>query len=505
MRWFEGKHSAPRPWARAWGTALLLGLGLLHGCGAESVQSESGMGGETHFLAPCDAQCGGEFECVAGVCTVLCEDDVAICGTVSNEASCVEQTTLPAICDVPCSSDAGCEGVGRGYTCQAGACRKLNTAGGATAQDAGTQVATRPCDLSAPLDFEGQAIATRLASLLWDDEPDQELLDAAQAGDLQTREQVVAQAERMLTSDKAQDTLWRFYSSWLAAHPADWAVERPEVEATLQQAFQRETQLFTGALTSSAQGTLRALLTSSTSFIDATLAQHYAVAGAFDDAFVATELDPAQRFGLLTRGYFLWLNPRAPQRGEALRVKLQCAGPAPAPPPDVLPFLPVAATDGTTRQAYEEQLQNAACAACHQMFTFIGFAFEQYDGVGKFRDSENGQVIDSSVHLPEYLPVSGDFAGVAEIAPALAGSAEVERCFAGQWLAHLAGRPLFVEGLDAVAATSAPPTPDAFQLDSESLDVALSCARTGGELHIRRLVATLAASPSALDAALASP
>lgn len=499
MRRFEGKHSAPRLWAFGWWTVLLLGIGLLHGCGAESVEDEGSMGGETHFLAPCDAQCGGDFECIAGVCTVRCEEDVSICGPVSSEASCIEQTTLPAICDVPCASDATCEDVGAGFSCQSGACRKVS-GGGANVedQDSGSQVAPPVCDLSAPLAFEGQAIATRLASLLWNDEPDQELLAAAEAGDLQTREQVVAQAERMLTSEKANDTLWGFYSAWLNAHPDGYEVARPEIDEALGDAFATEARVFTNTAS-----TFRQLLTSSTSFIDSTLAEHYGVQGSFGSAFEPMDLDPAQRFGVLTLGYFLWTNPRAPQRGEALRAKLQCGPLVPAPPPSTLPFAPVMATeDGTTREAFEQAVTDPSCAACHQMFTFIGFAFEHYDGVGRFRESENGNIVDSSAHLPEFLPVSGDFTGVAEIAPALADSAEVERCFAGQWLSRLAGRTLFVEGLDAVRNSDSPPTPNALQLDTGSLELGLACARDGGELHIRRLVATLAASPAVLDAAL---
>jgi hypothetical protein len=348
------------------------------------------------------------------------------------------------------------------------------------------------CNLSEPLDQSGQEIAERLAWALWQAEPDAVLLEAAAAGALSSHEQVSAQALRLLRDARSRQRLWDFYSAWL--EPAEDALE-PLGE--IPDLFLLETQSFTRWLSRDEAGTFQALLTAPESFLNEALAEHYDVSVEPGDELVLTELPGDERFGLLTQGLFLSTNPRAPQRGHFIASRLSCFSVPPAP--TVLGVdLDGELFDVTTREIYEDTLlSEPTCAACHQLLTQVGFAFEHYDSIGQYRDSERGMPVDSHIEMTATMSVQGEFDGARELMHALADDETVQRCFAAHWLEFLADGPVYLAGLPRFPDRNDNPTLGA--LDSRALDLALSCATSDRGLSLPGLIATLASSQSVLS------
>jgi hypothetical protein len=104
-----------------------------------------------------------------------------------------------------------------------------------------------------------------------------------------------------------------------------------------------------------------------------------------------------------------------------------------------VPPVPEPTPGVTTRQRFEEHRNNDACRGCHMMLDPIGFGFEHYDGVGLWRETENGLTIDDSGNVPD-TDAAGDFKGAVELARKLGQSRDAQNCFAGKWLTYAYGR-----------------------------------------------------------------
>jgi hypothetical protein len=94
----------------------------------------------------------------------------------------------------------------------------------------------------------------------------------------------------------------------------------------------------------------------------------------------------------------------------------------------------------TTRERIEQATASPACAACHQIIDGVGFPFEHYDAVGRWRDTENGKPIDASGNLV-MTDVKGTFDGAIELGVRLARSQDARSCYVGKWMAFAYGRP----------------------------------------------------------------
>jgi hypothetical protein len=178
------------------------------------------------------------------------------------------------------------------------------------------------------------------------------------------------------------------------------------------------------------------LLLSNSASVNQPLAAIYGLKGVTGTTMTQAMLDPGQRAGLLTRAGFLAVaaatdgsNPV--QRGRKVFERLLCGGLP--PPPNVVPQPKPASAGGTTRQRFEEHDRNPCTGACHAVMDPIGYGFEHYDGVGKFRAMDNGGVVDSTGSI-ELDGVKKPFNDARELSQMLAGSTEVARCFATQWL-----------------------------------------------------------------------
>jgi hypothetical protein len=295
--------------------------------------------------------------------------------------------------------------------------------------------------------LDDHEIASKLAYAIAGSMPDEALFQAASAGALRTHEQVAAQAERLLT--RADQSGLTFHDELFALPGLAGEIEKdrqrfPEFEPAWLPSIQKESALFLGEVFASGGG-LAELLTAPFSFVDATLAPLYGVAApaGAGDGFARVELDARQRAGFLTQiGFLARHGDREPDpilRGAYINQKLLCLNLAPPPGATENLGMPPASAR-TNRERVAAITSPAACAACHQtVINPAGFAFENYDPLGRYRTSDNGQPIDAA---DSYAFASGPraFRDAVEWSRLLAESREVHDCYAGNWFSYLHGR-----------------------------------------------------------------
>jgi len=286
-------------------------------------------------------------------------------------------------------------------------------------------------------------IATRLSYFLWATTPSDALLDLAEQGKLSTREQVGGAARWMLVDARAHEGLRTIIFSWLGlsevATRAPTAVDPPELTTAVRASMEMETARFIDWVLWASDGRLSTLLTAPRTFVDAQVATLYGVPAPADGASTLIDLDPNQRSGVLTQPSLLWINstPAPILRGKFVREQLLCQ-PLPNPPPDVPPA-PILLPSQTNRQNLEAHRRSPACNGCHSQMDPIGFGFESYDSIGRYRTIDRGQPVDASGNLTG-TDNDGQFVGVPDLARRLAVSQTVRQCVAKQFFRMALGR-----------------------------------------------------------------
>jgi hypothetical protein len=300
---------------------------------------------------------------------------------------------------------------------------------------------------AAPLAMEGKVVrlgsyenASRLSYFLWGSMPDTSLFDAAAGDHLGTAAELEAQAVRMLRDDRARDSVAAFVNDWLnldqvSDRPKDPAAY-PEYTDALKTAMVAESRQFVNDIVLDGDGRLGSLLTATKSFVDQTLGGVYAMKGITGADLKPAMLDSMQRSGLLTRAAFLTVtgstNGSNPvKRGRKVYERLLC-GELPPPPPVVPPAKPPSA-GGTTRERFAEHGEMKCAVGCHGIMDPIGFAFEHYDGIGKYRDMDNGKMVDSTGEI-ELDGAKKPFGDARELSQLLANSASARQCMVTQWM-----------------------------------------------------------------------
>ena len=255
-------------------------------------------------------------------------------------------------------------------------------------------------------DFE---LASRLSYFLWSSMPDDELMDLAQKGRLRDAAVVDQQVHRMLADKKAASLVTNFAGQWLFLRNVESDKKDkdvfPEYDQSLRDAFKTETQMFFDSVLQN-DGSVLDLLRANYTFLNERLAKFYGVPDVYGPAFRKVELTDPNRRGLLGQGSLLAVTSypnrtSVVQRGKWILENLLGA-PPPPPPPDV-PALKPHGSNGsmTLRQAMEQHRADPTCASCHSRMDPIGFALENYNGIGKWRVlDDTGAKIDSSGTLP---------------------------------------------------------------------------------------------------------
>ncbi|UJR79427.1 DUF1592 domain-containing protein [Sandaracinus amylolyticus] len=293
-------------------------------------------------------------------------------------------------------------------------------------------------------------IASRLSYALWDTMPDDALFEAARGDSLRGEEGIREQAARLLADDNAADTVAAFHYQLLDMTKYE-DVSRstmlfPEFTESMRASMVNETQSFVRHVIFEENGGFSRLMTAPYTFVDAELATVYGLDGTYDDAMERVDLDPAQRGGLLTQIGFLAAHssstdPDAIHRGVFVNHRILCA-PLP-PPPMMVPPLPADETGALTmRERIDAHTGPGTCGAgCHgTMINPIGFAFEHYDALGRWRDQDHGQPVDASAEYT-FDGTIVDYEDAVALSGVIAEQPMAHRCYVRHWLEYAYGRP----------------------------------------------------------------
>ncbi|MFN0078080.1 MAG: DUF1592 domain-containing protein [Prosthecobacter sp.] len=279
------------------------------------------------------------------------------------------------------------------------------------------------------------SLASRLAFFLWSAPPDERLMQLAAKGEL--RKNFAAEVKRMISDWRGWSLTEDFAGQWLQLRDMDLVSpsERafPEWKGGMGYAMKKESQMFFDHILRDNRSIIE-FLNADYTFLNEKLARHYGITGVKGDKYQKVSLQGTPRGGLLTQGGILTLtsNPTRTspvKRGKYLLENILGTPPPPAPggvPP--LDEQKARKSNLTLRQQFAEHRSNASCAGCHAYLDPMGFAFENYDAIGRWRDQEKKQPIDAAGTL-----VRGQtFANLAELRAILV------RDMSGQFVKNLA-------------------------------------------------------------------
>src|ERR1700691_6004468 len=264
-------------------------------------------------------------------------------------------------------------------------------------------------------------LASRLSFFLWSSIPDDELIDVASKNKLHEPAVLEQQVRRMLADARSDRLVINFAGQWLNLRALQtWAPTVslfPDFDDNLRLAMRRETELFVSSIVHEDRSVID-LLDAKYTFLNERLAKHYGIPGVYGSDFRRVELTPEfdVRRGLLGQASVETLTSY-PQRttptvrGKAIMLMFLGVGP-PDPPPNIpaLKDQGAAVHGGTTptkRQQLEMHRKNAPCSTCHKIMDPIGLAMENFDAVGTWRTTDNGNPIDPSGLLVDGTKLDG--------------------------------------------------------------------------------------------------
>ncbi|MBL8740414.1 MAG: DUF1592 domain-containing protein, partial [Myxococcales bacterium] len=295
--------------------------------------------------------------------------------------------------------------------------------------------------------LSGLEVASRLSFLLWSSSPDEALLDAAEAGELDSADGVRQHAERMLGDPRARRGMRNFFRQWLRLDRLKTTAKLETVYPEFDEALARD--LRDGALAfadyvmfDSPDGSLRELFTGELAAVTPATAPIYGIAGPAEGlGLFATR--KGERAGIVTDAAILSAFAKPDQsspiaRGVFVREVLLCQT-LESPPEGLVIEVPPLDPTATTRERFAAHSTNPTCARCHKLIDPIGFAFERYDGIGRYRESENGLPIDTSGQILDGEDATGNVDDALDLARSIVESEVGQRCFATQLTRYALG------------------------------------------------------------------
>lgn len=283
--------------------------------------------------------------------------------------------------------------------------------------------------------------ATRVSFLLWAQPPDDALLAAADAGELDSAEGRAAAVDRLLADPRLADGIRGFVMEWFHLHDLDRFDKDPllfpHAHPDLATAAREETLLLAVEL-GLGDHDFRDLLTASFTYVDPRLAALYELPAPNLDGFGRVELPPERR-GVLGHASTLAIHSHATRtsatgRGVFVRKTLLCQG-IPDPPADVDTSLPEPdTTSPTLRDRLTTHLEDPGCSVCHLLTDPIGLGLENFDAVGHWRDTEGGAAIDPSGELD-----GASFADAVGLGEAIREARGLDACWAESWWIYATG------------------------------------------------------------------
>jgi len=299
-------------------------------------------------------------------------------------------------------------------------------------------------------------LASRLSFFLWSSVPDDELLDTAIRGKLSQPGEIEKQARRMLADKRSFNLATNFAGQWLRLRNVEAITPNAAIyrdfDDNLRQSFRQETELFFDSVLREDRSVL-SFIKADYTFLNERLAKHYGIPNVYGTRFRRVTLAPeSHRGGLLRQGSVLSVTSYATRTSPVLRgvfVLKNVFGAPPPPPPPNVPALDESnvAANLPMRERMAAHRSNPACASCHRTIDPVGFALENFNAVGQWREAEaDGQPVDPVGALPG----TGEFRGIDGLEDALLNRPEL---FAGtlteQLLTFALGRG--VEYYDAAA------------------------------------------------------
>ncbi|MXX07874.1 MAG: DUF1592 domain-containing protein [Gammaproteobacteria bacterium] len=293
--------------------------------------------------------------------------------------------------------------------------------------------------------LDAWSLASRLSFFLWNGPPDDALLNAAESGELHTEAGLSATVERMLSSVRLEAGMRAFFDDMLGFDEFGSLAKDPIVYpmvtgSTLQDAREQTLRTIVDHLLHQ-ESDYRDLFTTRKTFMSPSLAVVYGIPAGNGWTPHEFEAD-SPRIGLLTQVSFLAANSHAVRssptlRGQALRERFLCQV-VPPPPPNVdFSLLEEAEHAATARERLDVHNTNPACAGCHLITDPIGLALENFDGAGRFRETENGAALDLSGELDGVL-----YEDVAGLALAMRDHPKLSNCLVNRLYAYGTGGPV---------------------------------------------------------------
>jgi hypothetical protein len=327
-----------------------------------------------------------------------------------------------------------------------------------------------------PYRISGLELASRLSFFLWSTGPDDELMNLAIAGKLRDSKIFDQQVRRMVADARSSQFVKNFAGQWLQLRTMTSSTPEgviyPDFDDNLRQAFRIETEMFFDSIVRDDRSVVD-LLNADYTFVNERLAKHYGIPNIYGTQFRRVKLDGALgiRRGLLGKGSFELVTSVSDrtspvQRGKWVLTNILGVVP-PDPPPNVPLLKEIAAGGGvveqTMRQRMEEHRANPACASCHKMMDPIGFALENFDGIGTWRTRQNGQLLDASGQLTDGTRIDS----VADLRNALVRSSpQFVRTVTEKLMTYALGRGVDYEDMPVVRSIVHNAEPDNYRFSS---------------------------------------
>jgi hypothetical protein len=255
-----------------------------------------------------------------------------------------------------------------------------------------------------------------LSIFLWSSIPDDQLLELAESSKLKDPAVLEQQVRRMLADSRSNALVNSFAAQWLYLRNlrsvAPDVEQFPYFDENLREAFRKETELFFESILREDRSVLD-LLNADYTYVNERLARHYGIPNVYGSHFRRIPLTDPNRGGLLGQGSILTVTSYSNRTSPVIRGKWilgNILGMPPPPPPPNVPELRERNDEGkilSMRQRMEQHRANPVCASCHKIMDPLGFALENFDGIGKWRTTDANTPIDSSGALPDGTAFQG--------------------------------------------------------------------------------------------------
>ncbi len=313
-------------------------------------------------------------------------------------------------------------------------------------------------------------LATRLSLFLWSSIPDAQLLQAAEKNQLSQPAILKREVTRMLADPKASALTENFAGQWLYLRRLEFQtpdkLNFPDFDTRLRAAMLTETNMFFDSVVRENRPATD-FLDADYTFLNQRLAEHYGIPGIYGATFRRVKLDPAtNRGGLLGQGSILTVTSYNNRTSIVLRGKWildnLLAAPPPPPPPNVPALEEVkGAKDLTVREQMELHRANPVCASCHSKMDPLGFALENFDAVGAWRNRQGGKLIDVATEMPDGTKFTGP-GGLRDVM--LGHKDEFVEAFTERLMIYALGRGVTAADMPAIRAVRAGAGRDNFRL-----------------------------------------